>query len=29
MKRIAVERGLPILDKDRNLLYRLESEGVP
>ena len=28
MKRIALERGLPIPDKDRNMLYRLESESV-
>jgi len=29
MKRIAKERGLPIPDKDRNLIYKLESENIP
>jgi len=29
MKRIANERGLPIPDKDRNLMYKLESEAPP
>jgi len=29
MKRIADERDLPIPDKDRNLLYKLESERSP